>query len=127
MYLGDLGKANFGNCIIYGNNLTELEMGNVKEKTFNYYFDHCILQVPDTFNTSDKNRYNMVWKGSKFDPKFIDVSKNMVFELDTLSPAKDKGSTVYSKLFPYDLKGKERNADNGPDLGAYERIEKKGK
>ncbi len=125
LYLGDLDKALFGNSIIYGNSKVELELGYNKDKAFNYYFDHCILQMPDTFNTSDKNHYNNILKGSKYDPKFIDVSKELVFELDTLSPAKDAGSAVYSKLFPFDAKGKDRTADKGPDLGAFERIEKK--
>ncbi len=127
VYLGDLTKALFGNSIIYGNNRVELELGFNKEKLFNYYFDHCILQMPDTFNISDKNHYNNILKGTPYDPKFIDVTKDLVFELDTLSPAKDAGSPVYSKLFPFDAKGKDRTADKGPDLGAFERIEKKAK
>lgn len=125
IYLGDLSRALFGNSIVYGNNVLEIELGNNKDKLFNYYFDHCILQVPDTFNISDKNHYNNVWKGKNYDPKFVDVSKKLIFELDTLSPAKDVGSTAYSKMFPFDLKGKDRTVDKGPDLGAYERIEKK--
>jgi len=125
VFTGDLTKAHFGNSIIYGNNPLELQLGNTKEKQFNYYFDHCILQVPDTFNLSDKNHYNNVLRGNKNDPRFVDISKNLNYELDTLSAAKDVGSAVYSKMFPYDLKGKDRTADKGPDLGAYERIEKK--
>jgi len=127
IYLGDLSKCNFGNSIIYGNNPLEIELGNNPARSFNYYFDHCILQVPDTFNVSNRDHYNNVWKGSSYDPKFIDVTKNLNFELDTLSPAKDIGSTVYSKLFPTDMKGKDRNSDKAPDLGAFERIEKKAK
>jgi hypothetical protein len=125
VYQGDLNKVIFGNSIIYGNNSVELELGNNNKNLFNYYFDHCILQMPDTFNISNRDHYSNVWKGIKYDPKFIDVSKKLIFELDTLSPAKDVGSTTYSKLFPFDMKGKDRNADKAPDLGAYERIEKK--
>lgn len=127
VYLGDLNKAHFGNSIVFGNYPVELELGINKDKLFNYYFDHCILQLPDTFNVSDKNHYNNIYKGNNYDPRFLDVSKNLVFELDTLSPAKDVGSTVYSKMFPYDLKGRDRTADKGPDLGAFERVEKKSK
>lgn len=127
IYLGNLTKANFGNSIIYGNNPVELELGGNNTRQFNYYFDHCILQVPDTFNITNKDHYSNIWKGSSYDPKFIDVSKSLNFELDTLSPAKDVGSTVYSKLFPYDLKGRDRTSDKGPDLGAFERVEKKQK
>ena len=125
VFSGDLTKAHFGNCIIYGNNLVELELGNNGENQFNFFFDHCILQVPDTFNISNRNHYNNVWKGKDFDPKFVDPYQKLVFELDTLSPAKDRGSQVYSKMFPFDFKGNDRTADAGPDLGAFERIEKK--
>jgi hypothetical protein len=127
IYQGDLNKLIFANSIIYGNNAVELELGNNHKNLFNYYFDSCILQMPDTFNVSNKDHFNNIWKGAKYDPKFIDVSKKLIFELDTLSPAKDIGSTVYSKLFPFDMKGKDRTADKAPDVGAYERIEKKPK
>jgi hypothetical protein len=125
VYSGDLGKAHFGNCIIYGSNPLELELGNNGENAFNYFFDHCIIQLPDTFNTADRNHYNNVWKGRNFDPKFIDPLQKMNFDLDTLSPAKDRGSAVYSKMFPFDFKGLDRTADSAPDLGAFERFEKK--
>jgi hypothetical protein len=127
IYQGDLNKALFANSIIYGNNLVEVELGNNSKNLFNYYFDHCILQMPDTFNISNKDHYSNVWKGTNYDPKFVDISKKLIFELDTLSPAKDIGSSVYSKMFPFDMKGKDRTADKGPDLGAYERVEKKSK
>ena len=125
-YVGNLDKAKFGNCIIFGNNLNELEFGRSDKAEFNYYFDHCIIQVADTFKTSDKLHYRNIWKGNSYNPKFksLDV-KEYSYELDTLSPAKDIGSTEYSVLYPFDLKNKDRTADAGPDLGAYERIEKK--
>ena len=53
VFKGDLKKAHFGNCIIYGNNTAELELGQQPDNLFNYYFDHCIIQIPDTFNISD--------------------------------------------------------------------------
>lgn len=124
-YVGDLNKAHFGNCIIFGNNTAELELGKTQDKAFNYFFDHCILQVPDTFNISDRSHYVSVFKGKQYDPKFIDPSVKFNYALDTLSPAKDVGSETYSRLFPYDFNGKDRTADKGPDLGAFERVEKK--
>lgn len=127
VFKGDLKKAHFGNCIIYGNNPIELELGQQPDNQFNFYFDHCIIQLTDTFNISDRNRYNNVWRGKEFDPKFVDPYKKLDFQLDTLSPAKDRGSAVYSRLFPFDLKGVDRTSDAGPDLGAYERVEKKPK
>lgn len=124
-YLGDLERANFGNCIIFGNYTNELELGKNDKVAFNYFFDHCIIQLADTFKTSDKLHYRNILKGNSYNPKFKSLVKNFNYELDTLSPAKDIGSTEYSMLFPFDLKNNDRNADTGPDLGAYERVEKK--
>ena len=123
-YNGDLAKATFGNSIIYGNIGNELELGDNNENTFNFLFDHCIIQAPDTLNTSNKNHYINVMVGDKYDPEFIDPYGDFSYELDTLSAAKDMGTTDYSELFPIDLLNKSRTADDGPDLGAYERIEK---
>ena len=112
-------------AIVYGNINKEIELGNNKENTFNYLFDHCIIQVPDTFDTSNKNHYINVLKGRDYDPLFIDPYEDYIYALDTLSPAKDIGKLEYSKQFPLDILFKDRNADDGADLGAFERIEKK--
>ena len=57
------------------------------------------------------------------DPRFIDPY-NGNFQLDTLSSVKDIGKLSYAKMFPNDFLGESRLDDAGPDLGAYERIEK---
>jgi hypothetical protein len=126
-YVGDLVKASFGNCIITGNiaNGNELLLGKRSDALFNYKFDRCILQVADTFKTSNAERYINILKGE--DPKFVDPYKKYIFELDTLSPAKDAGKVSIGKLVPADLKGRDRLLDKGPDLGALERQEKKPK
>ncbi|WP_346856513.1 hypothetical protein [uncultured Draconibacterium sp.] len=121
---GDLTKATFANSIIYGNVENELELGNNGENVFNYLFDHCILQVPDTLNTSNKDHYVNVWKGPDYNPRFVDPYEHFNYALDTLSAAINVGNTEYSKLFPIDLLNKSRIGDDGPDLGAYERIVK---
>lgn len=126
-YVGDLVKASFGNCIITGNiaNGNELLLGKRSDALFNYKFERCILQVADTFKTSNAERYINILKGE--DPKFVDPYKKYNFELDTLSPAKDAGKISIGKLVPADLKGRDRLIDKGPDLGALERQEKKPK
>ncbi|MCL1821577.1 MAG: hypothetical protein FWG22_02010, partial [Prolixibacteraceae bacterium] len=123
----DLTKAFFANCIIYGNLPTgELSTSFVEASLANYYLDHCIVQLPDTFNISNKNHFSNIIKSREYNfPKFIDPIKHYIYELDTLSPAKDAGSSAYAKLFPIDMKGADRLLDDGPDLGAYERVEKK--
>lgn len=123
-YNGDLIKANFGNSIIYGNINKELELGDNGENMFNYMFDHCILQIPDTTNVSDKNHYNQVWKGLDYNPDFIDPYDDYDYQLDSLSSAIDMGSIEIAKNFPFDILNKNRTADDAPDLGAYEYISK---
>ncbi|NQU55049.1 MAG: hypothetical protein HQ522_21225 [Bacteroidetes bacterium] len=124
-YSGDLVKATFGNSIIYGNISKELELGDNNENTFNYMFDHCIIQVSDTFDTSNKNHYLNVLKGSDYDPLFIDPYEEFNYALDSLSAAKDIGKLDFGKQFPIDILNNGRNDDYAPDLGAFERIEEK--
>jgi len=83
------------------------------------------MQVPDTFNTSNSQYYKNVWKGHEYDPLFIDPYKEYNYQLDTLSPAKDIGKLQYGEQFPFDILNNDRTEDKGPDLGAFERIEKK--
>ena len=125
--MGDLSKADFGNCIIAGNaiNGNELLLGQRPDALFNYKFDRCLLQVADTFKTTNAEHYINIIRG--VDPKFVDPYKKYVFELDTLSPAKDAGKLAIGRLIPSDLKGRDRLLDKGPDLGALERQEKKAK
>ena len=124
-YVGDLTKADFGNCIITGNAIdgNELLLSKHSEALFNYKFDRCILQVADTFKTNTAEHFQNILKG--VDPKFVDPYKKYNFELDTLSPAKDVANALISKLYPTDLKGRDRLFDKGPDIGALERQEKK--
>ena len=126
-YVGDLSKADFGNCIITGNAFddNELHLGKRNDALFNYKFDRCILQVADTFKTTDAEHFVNILKG--LDPKFVDPYTKYNFELDTLSPAKDSGKVAIGRLVPTDLKGRDRLLDKGPDLGALERQEKKSK
>ena len=75
-------------------------------------------------NTSNKDYYINVWKGKDYDPLFIDPFESYNYQLDSLSAAQDIGKLEYAKLFRKDILNKDRNDDAGPDLGAYERIEK---
>lgn len=127
VYTGDITKADFGNCIITGNAIdgNELVLRKTANKIYNYKFDRCILQVADTFKTTNVEHFVNILKG--VDPKFVDPYKKFNFELDTLSKAKDAANITISKLYPADLKGRDRLLDAGPDIGALERQEKKAK
>jgi hypothetical protein len=119
----DLVNANFYNSIVYGNNQDELILDqNTKEPAalFQYKFDHCLLRSQSLENSTEAQFDTIIWNK---DPAFK-FKPNVYLELDTLSPAKDKGSIQIGKLYPLDLKKVDRTADKGPDLGAYERVEK---
>jgi len=119
-------NAKFGNCIVYGNIENELIVDKypTEEAPFTYVFDHCLMKLGKDFNTSDTNFYKDIIRHKDSLPKFVDTFESD-YRLDTLSAAKDKGSAFYSNYFPFDIAGKDRTLDKGPDLGAYERIEEK--
>ena len=121
-YIGDLTQGFFGNCIISGLNRDELKISMDKQGKSNYLFDHCLIQISDTFNLPGPEKFISLLRNVS--PRFINAQKG-IYELDTLSVAKDFGKVAFSKIVPFDLKGNDRQADAGPDLGAYERIEKK--
>ncbi len=124
-YTGDLSKAYFANCIIAGDipGGNEVELAKSGDAVFNFRFDHCLLQLNDTFDISATGHYHEIIKGAN--PGFKDPYRDLNFELDSLSPAKNAGSPEFSALFPFDLLNQSRTGNGAPDLGAYERIEKK--
>ena len=121
----DLHNAYFHNCIIYGNQTSELLLLEDEGAEFNYKFEDCLIKV-------DANLYSE-WNENLFtnvlinpaDFQFEDV-QHYDFSLDTLSPAKDIGSDTFIKIFPNllqnDIRGTSRTTDDAPDLGAYEWI-----
>jgi len=121
-------SAIFGNCIIYGDQQTEFvavfDITGGAEISF--LFDHCMMKLDKEFETSNTAFFKDIIREKDSLPNFVNTYEGN-FRLDTLSAAKDKGSEVYSKLFPMDQDGIERNTDGKPDLGAYERIEGEGK
>jgi len=121
-YVGDLKEATFGNCIITGNRMNELSISMDKQGASNYLFDRSLIQMSDTFKLDDPSRFVDIIRN--VNPRFINPYKGN-FELDTLSIVKDYGKANYAKMYPIDLKEDSRISDDGPDLGAFERIEKK--
>jgi len=121
----DIVNAYFGNCIIYGSRNVEVSIINKYNNQpvnaqLNYIFDNCIVRVDQTLDLTNETHFrNTTTENPKFKLPFEGN-----FELDTLSAAKDKGLKSISILFPFDLNNISRTSDNGPDLGAFERIEK---
>jgi hypothetical protein len=122
-YVGDMKSAVFGNCIVTGNRLNELAISMDKRGSANYFFDRCLIQVSDSFKTGDPVHFKEIIRN--INPRFKNPYKGN-FELDTLSLAKDFGRSAYGRLYPFDVKENSRMLDAAPDLGAFERTEKKG-
>jgi len=117
----DLEKATFENSIIYGNSFNEIEFGIHEGAAFNYFFDHCLVRVNNSFEVENPDHYRQVLKN--INPQFVDPYDDYIYELDSLSPVRDTVALrSISKKVPFDLKGESRLEDAGPDLGALEWI-----
>jgi hypothetical protein len=115
----NLNNAFFGNCIIYGDKDNEIKLDSKSGGSFNFTFQNALIKVDGSVNTSTASFVNIL---KNISPKFINVS-SINMQLDTLSPAKDKGDPAIGTAIPLDLKGISRTSDSAPDMGAYERVE----
>jgi len=121
LFTGDLVRADFGNCIIHGNRENEVGLNALDGAgDFKYFFDHCLLKADTNLQTDDPLFFNNPFLNA--DPGFISIY-DFIFELDTLAFSKDRGSESIANTVPFDLLEQSRLNDDGPDLGAYERIE----
>lgn len=118
-------EANFYNTIIYGRNYTEIgfdfkESKKYDNNGFSYKFVDCLLRSGD-IDISDTEKYiNII---ANENPNFIDPYE-FNYQLDTLSVCKDVAGEDIAKEYPMDILNNSRFNDDGPDIGAYERIEK---
>lgn len=87
------------------------------------------INLPSTISDSWINidRSDPMWSGYDLsgvltgnDPLFVDFS-GYDFRPDTLSPLIDAAGRAAALLYPVDIRGVNRFADSGPDIGAYER------
>lgn len=123
-YVYDLRRCLFTNSVIHGSesaSYNELGLSLHPAGETNYLFDHCILQVDASVDTTDTAHFRHV-RSARKGMKYKDVEK-YDFDLDTLSPAKDFGLREHAAHAPADILGRGRLADTLPDAGAYERQE----
>tara|TARA_B100001029_G_C15048761_1_gene449109 strand:+ start:586 stop:2118 length:1533 start_codon:yes stop_codon:yes gene_type:complete len=115
----ELLKANFGNCIIYGDNENEILFDALDGSSLNYLFDHCLVKMDlSVYDPENDNLFQNTMINE--DPLFLDKSI-WDFRLDSLSPALNYGKDEIANLVPYDLDGNYRL--NNPDLGCFERVD----
>lgn len=119
----NLKQARFNNCIIYGNNTYEIGFDSLSSGSMNYKLEHCLIKTGEEFQSMDGHYENII---ENKDPGFISI-EDYNFRLDTLSPAIDTGDVQTGEIYPMDLLNNNRNADEAPDLGAYEYIPGTGK
>jgi hypothetical protein len=111
----DLVKANFINCIIYGNNSEELILDNHNQGgAFNYLFDHNLVRTEQA--VSDVNHWISVIKNKR--PEFENERDNDLHLTDE-SAALERGKAGVTPSL--DLDGIMRDA-TAPDLGAFEYV-----
>ena len=123
-----LESANFYNCIIYGKNDNEIKLDfrNEDEETVtgiaNVSFDYTLVKVRDDVRSAWEDVFGT---GVVFneDPSFLDPY-DFNYQLDSLSVVRDVGALDVARNFSEDILGNSRIKDKGPDLGAYERIDK---
>lgn len=118
----NIEKALFSNCIIYGDLENELIVDKYEgDNLLEYRFENCLGRFSPAVNDlSDPLRFENLINNT--DPKFISW-KDYKFELDTLSPAKDKALLQTALSFPLDKNAVSRLDDGKPDIGAFERKE----
>ncbi|MCX7862857.1 MAG: right-handed parallel beta-helix repeat-containing protein [Bacteroidales bacterium] len=113
-----LEKANFSNCIIYGNKETEVWIDKYPQSPmFNFEFKHTLIKAGNELNTSNTNEWINIFKNQN--PGLVDPA-NEKFELNTNSFCIDKGDVATGAQYPFDIKGNNRMLDLKPDLGAIE-------
>jgi len=117
-------KAEFKNCIIYGNNDNELELDFKSGALNNHNFRNCIIKADQTTATSDPTHFDIIYRNNN--PQFKDSYDNDL-SLDTLAFAREKGNLLYingaaTPPMNIDIKGVTRPmGGTEPDLGAFER------
>jgi hypothetical protein len=121
---GELTGAYFGNCIVTGNQSDEIALYELEGTPFVFQFDQCLVNW-EKVKEYETDFINCIYNK---DVNFINVDSNN-FQLDTLSFAINVASVeIINKTIPdikLDRKGISRLVPGPPDMGAYERVEKK--
>ncbi len=125
-YIGEeehrVEAANFYNCLITGYANDEVHSFS-GEQPLQLQFDHCVLltDVSDETYFHDcinESKDSITYKSSNF--RAFDTHAFLYdFRLDSLSIARQKGSSTYADIYPIDMNGVERKGKT-PDAGCYQ-------
>ncbi|MGB3142654.1 MAG: hypothetical protein WBB24_00980 [Maribacter sp.] len=120
----DLVQADFINCIVDGNNQTELYLESNENNLFNFNFQNCLIKYAgsgssDLYDFENNSNYSNIILNAF--PDFYD-SRDNNFKIGLASEIINLGNVNSAALVPFDILGISR-MDN-PDLGAYQAQEK---
>ncbi len=130
IFVADLIKADFKNCIIYGNERREFSLFQNTEAAFNFNFENCLLRFEDpTGEFGDDPLYDFgnstLYTSTVFnaDPVFQNTELNNFNIEKNNSAAEEIGKIGVGPS--KDLNGRDRPSppSTNPDAGAYEAIE----
>ena len=123
----DLIRADFRNCIIDGNAMSELTFSSNRENIFQYSFENCSIKFSISDSAYPNNSfYN--FDGPAFENIILNANLDYFspttndFRIGLDSEVKNKGSMVFAQQVPFDLLNKERISS--PDLGVYQTTAK---
>lgn len=128
--VSDLVKADFINCIVYGNERREFSLNKADLGDFNFKFENSLIRFEDPSGEFGNNPlYNFsdatLYPGSRFnlDPIFKDTENNN-FNIEFGNSAAE-GIGKPNVLPATDLNGNQRPSpsNTNPDAGAYESVE----
>src|SRR5690554_6174993 len=123
LYVSDLIKADFSNCIIYGNDRREFALSRSNEAEFNFSFKNSLIRFEDDrgdyannplYNFAEEALYSNIH--FNVNPYFQNSAKNNFNIESGNSGAENIGLDGVSPAV--DLNGTPRNSP--PDAGAYE-------
>ena len=117
-----LNEAHFGNCIITGNQESEVGFGFDVQTPSDYFFEGCLLKLktnpfPATYDVQDANFFAQCVLNAA--PQFI-LPESRNFALDSASAALGVGLSGPAGRVPMDAMGMMR--PSSPDAGALERL-----
>lgn len=112
IYHRPIVKADFNNCIIYGDKEIEIDIDTLAGTLPNYMFNHCIIK---TTGSTNNIHYNNIRKNGN--PNFVN-SSGFNFKLNAGSQAINFGDPLFPVNNGNDLDGVIRSAPY--DIGCYE-------
>lgn len=115
-------QSKFINTIVYGTQSNELSLdltGN-SQIPGDVYFSNCLLKITPVLDS--KYAANCIYAE---DPHFLQLGTaaenyKYDFRVDSISPARNKADSTYSKMYPIDMNGISRTNVAVPDIGSYQ-------